>query len=112
MCVIGCLNIEKGAIMFSLNINGNTYTTNHDKKLLAYLRDDLRLTAAKDGCSEGACGACTILVDGKKVKACNQMLSKFQGKSVLTVEGLSDREKAVYVYCFGEAGAVQCGFCR
>ena len=46
--------------MFTLNVNGNTYTANHDKNLLAFLRDDLRLTAAKDGCSEGACGACTV----------------------------------------------------
>lgn len=97
--------------MFSLNINGNTYTTNHDKKLLAYLRDDLRLTAAKDGCSEGACGACTVLIDGKKVKACIPKISTLEGKSILTVEGLSQREKDVYAHCFAEAGAVQCGFC-
>lgn len=97
--------------MIELTVNGRLVQAEKDKKLLVFLREDLRLTAAKDGCGEGACGACTILVDGKKVKACNQMLSKFQGKSVLTVEGLSSREKEVYVYCFGEAGAVQCGFC-
>jgi len=97
--------------MFTLNVNGNTYTANHDKKLLAFLRDDLRLTAAKDGCSEGACGACTVLVDGKKVKACIPKISTLEGKSILTVEGLSQREKDVYTHCFAEAGAVQCGFC-
>ncbi|NCB74049.1 MAG: selenium-dependent xanthine dehydrogenase [Clostridia bacterium] len=97
--------------MFTLNVNGNTYTTNHDKKLLAFLRDDLRLTAAKDGCSEGACGACTVLVDGKKVKACIPKISTLEGKSIITVEGLSQREKDVYTHCFAEAGAVQCGFC-
>jgi len=97
--------------MFSLTINGNTYTTNHDKKLLTYLRDDLRLTAAKDGCSEGACGSCTVLIDGKKVKACIPKISTLEGKNILTVEGLSQREKDVYAHCFAEAGAVQCGFC-
>lgn len=97
--------------MFSLNINGNTYTTNHDKKLLTYLRDDLLLTAAKDGCSEGACGTCTVLIDGKKVKACIPKISTLEGKQILTVEGLSQREKDVYAHCFAEAGAVQCGFC-
>lgn len=97
--------------MIELTVNGKTARSEKDKKLMAFLRDDLRLTSVKDGCSEGACGACTVLVDGKKVKACTQMLSKFEGKSILTVEGLSEREKEVYVYCFGEAGAVQCGFC-
>lgn len=94
-----------------MTVNGKPVKTETDKRLLSFLRDDLRLTAAKDGCSEGACGTCTILVDGKKVKACLQNLSKFEGKSIVTVEGLSEREQEVYTHCFGEAGAVQCGFC-
>jgi selenium-dependent xanthine dehydrogenase len=97
--------------MFHLVINGAEHTIEYDKKLMDYLRDDLRLCSVKDGCGEGACGACTVLVDGKPVKACVQKLSKFEGKSIVTVEGLSDREKEVYVYAFGKVGAVQCGFC-
>ena len=97
--------------MFTVNINGKYYTTTEDKKLLSFLRDDLRFTSVKDGCSEGACGTCTILVDGKKVKACVQKVSKFEGKKIITVEGLTEREKRVYEHCFAEAGAVQCGFC-
>ncbi|AET69894.1 selenium-dependent molybdenum hydroxylase 1 [Desulfosporosinus orientis DSM 765] len=97
--------------MFTLNINGEDVVSMSDKPLLSFLRDDLRITSVKDGCSEGACGTCTILVDGKAVKACVQKVSKFAGKRILTVEGLSEREKAVYEHCFGEAGAVQCGFC-
>lgn len=97
--------------MYKININGVNYECKEDKKLLDFLQNDLRITSAKDGCSEGACGACTVLVDGKKVKACVFSLSKLDGKSVVTVEGLSEREKEVYVYAFGEAGAVQCGFC-
>lgn len=97
--------------MYTLNVNGKQVTCVNDKKLLRFLRDDLGLNAAKDGCSEGACGTCTILVDGKKVKACVQPVSKFEGKHILTVEGLSEREKEVYAHTFAEAGAVQCGFC-
>ena len=59
----------------------------------------------------GRLRTCTILVDGKKVKACVQKISKLDGKSIITVEGLSEREKAVYTHCFAQAGAVQCGFC-
>ncbi len=97
--------------MFTVNINNNNYTSDRDMKLLPYLRDVLHLTGAKDGCSEGACGACTVIVDGKATKACVFTLSKLQGKKILTIEGLSDREKDVYSYCFAQAGAVQCGFC-
>lgn len=97
--------------MFIVNVNGKDYEAQQDKTLLSFLREDLRITSAKDGCSEGACGTCTVLVDGKAIKACVQKVSKFVGKKVMTVEGLSEREKAVYEYCFAAAGAVQCGFC-
>lgn len=97
--------------MFVVNINGKDYESAHDKKLLRFLRDELHLTAAKDGCSEGACGTCTVLVDGVKTKACVASLSKLAGKKVVTVEGIDPEEMKVYEHCFAEAGAVQCGFC-
>ncbi len=97
--------------MFTVRINGKDYESAHDKKLLRFLRDDLHLTATKDGCSEGVCGTCTVLVDGKKTKACAVSLSKLAGKEVLTVEGIDPAEMKVYEHCFAEAGAVQCGFC-
>ncbi|MBP5160124.1 MAG: selenium-dependent xanthine dehydrogenase, partial [Lachnospiraceae bacterium] len=97
--------------MFTVNINGKDYESAHDKKLLRFLRDDLHLTATKDGCSEGVCGTCTVLVDGQKVKACVPLLSKLEGKKILTVEGIAPEEMRVYEHCFAEAGAVQCGFC-
>jgi selenium-dependent xanthine dehydrogenase len=95
----------------TLSINGNLVQTTEDKNLLRFLRDDLRLISVKDGCSEGACGTCTVIIDGKAVKACTRKLSKLDGASVTTVEGLSDREKEVYTESFAAAGAVQCGFC-
>ncbi|WP_313186152.1 molybdopterin cofactor-binding domain-containing protein, partial [Lacrimispora sp.] len=97
--------------MYILHINGQDYETPHDKKLLRFLRDDLHLTATKDGCSEGACGTCTVLIDGKKVKACVPKISTLEGKNILTVEGIDPEEMKVYEHCFAEAGAVQCGFC-
>ena len=97
--------------MFTVNINGKEYESAHDKKLLRFLRDDLHLTATKDGCSEGTCGTCTVLVDGVKVRACVMPLSKLVGKKVLTVEGIDPEEMKIYEHCFAEAGAVQCGFC-
>ena len=97
--------------MLMVHVNGKDYEVEQDTKLMRFLRDDLRLTSVKDGCSQGACGTCTVLVDGKATKACIPMLSKLQGKSVVTVEGLSEREKEVYAYAFAKVGAVQCGFC-
>ncbi|HOS18170.1 MAG TPA: selenium-dependent xanthine dehydrogenase [Clostridia bacterium] len=97
--------------MATFTVNGKTVTADKNQKLLRYLRDELRLTSVKDGCSEGACGTCTIIIDGKAVKSCVQQTDRLEGKTILTVEGLSDFEKEAYVRAFGEAGAVQCGFC-
>ena len=97
--------------MSTFTVNGQTVTVEKNQKLLRYLRDTLHLTSVKDGCSEGACGTCTVLIDGKPTKACIPQTDKLEGKTVLTVEGLSDFEQDVYTYAFGEAGAVQCGFC-
>ncbi|MCR5732732.1 MAG: molybdopterin-dependent oxidoreductase, partial [Sphaerochaetaceae bacterium] len=97
--------------MFTVNINNTDYTSEKDMKLLPFLRDVLHFTGTKDGCSEGACGACTVIIDGKTSRACVPTLSKLQGKKIVTIEGLSEREADVYSYCFAQAGAVQCGFC-
>ncbi len=97
--------------MSTFTVNGKTVTTDKNQKLLRFLRDELHLTSVKDGCSEGTCGTCTVLVDGKATRACAFTTDKMEGKSIVTVEGLSDFEKAAYTYGFGEAGAVQCGFC-
>ncbi len=98
-------------LMIKVLVNGKTYEVEKDKKLMRFLRDDLHLTSVKDGCSQGACGTCTVLVDGKTTRACIPMLSKVEGKEIVTVEGMTEREKEVYSYAFATAGAVQCGFC-
>lgn len=99
------------AATYTFTVNGVARSTEEDKPLLRYLRDDLHLTSVKDGCSEGACGTCTIIVDGKAVKACVLSTKRAVGKTITTVEGLTHDEKEAFVYAFGAVGAVQCGFC-
>ncbi len=96
--------------MYTLNINGNQITVEENRKLIDVLRNDLHLKSVKDGCSEGACGTCTVLVDGKPVKACVQPVAKFEGKEILTIEGFSEREREVFVYAFGADRAEQFDF--
>lgn len=97
--------------MATFTVNGKAVTVPNNQKLIRFLRDELHLTSVKDGCSEGACGTCTVLVDGKPTKACIPQTDKLEGKTIVTVEGLSDFEKDAFAYAFGTAGAVQCGFC-
>ena len=97
--------------MVTFELNGQVIQTDADKDLLSFLRKDIGIKSAKDGCSEGACGTCSVLIDGVSRRACTQSVKKLDGKRVTTLEGLSDYEKQVYAYCFANAGAVQCGFC-
>ena len=97
--------------MATFKVNGQIYNVTENVTLMRFLRDELRLTSVKDGCSQGACGTCSVLVDGKVERACIFSVSKFDGKTILTTEGLSDYEKRVYSYAFSSAGAVQCGYC-
>ena len=97
--------------MSTLLVNGQEIVTSKEMNLLDFLRDDLNLTSVKNGCSEGACGACMVLIDGKAARACLFKLDKLDGKKITTVEGLSQREKDVFGWSYAHAGAVQCGFC-
>ncbi len=96
---------------YGFTVNGIYRETDQDKPLLRYLRDDLHLFSVKDGCSEGACGTCTIVIDGKAIKSCVLTTKKAVGRNIITTEGLSEREKEAFVYAFGAKGSVQCGFC-
>ncbi len=96
---------------FVFIVNNKTVSAEEDKNLLDFLREDMGLTSVKNGCKEGACGTCTVLVDGKAVKSCILTTKKAVGKEITTVEGLSEREKEAFAYAFTECGAVQCGFC-
>ena len=92
--------------MATFTLNGKSVTVEKNQKLIRFLRDTLHLTSVKDGCSEGACGTCHVLIDGKPTKACIPQTDKLEGKHIVTVEGLSAFEKEAFTYAFGEAGAV------
>jgi selenium-dependent molybdenum hydroxylase 1 len=97
--------------MYSFTVNGKVVETEKEVSLLRFLRDDLKLKSIKDGCSQGACGTCTIIIDGKATRACVMTTKRAEGMNIVSVEGLSDFEKEAFVYAFGSKGAVQCGFC-
>ncbi|HSQ33982.1 MAG TPA: 2Fe-2S iron-sulfur cluster-binding protein, partial [Peptostreptococcaceae bacterium] len=97
--------------MYKFILNRREVNASEDKNLLHFLREDENLTSVKNGCAEGACGTCTVLVDGRNMKACVLKTSKLVGKEIITIDGLSQRELDIYAYSFTNAGAVQCGFC-
>ena len=104
-------NQFSGTISVSFYVNNKPVEGKADKKLLDFLRKELRLTAAKNGCGSGVCGACTVLADGKPIRSCVTQLGKISGKRIVTIEGLSQQEQEAYALAFAGAGAVQCGFC-
>ncbi|HTP58463.1 MAG TPA: molybdopterin cofactor-binding domain-containing protein, partial [Spirochaetia bacterium] len=92
-------------------LNGQEVAAPGHGSLLSWLREEARLTASKNGCGEGTCGACSVLIDGAVRPSCTMPLARLQGKTVLTVEGIDGAEMDCYERAFAEAGAVQCGFC-
>jgi len=82
------------------------------KRLLDVLREDFALKGVKEGCGEGECGACAVLVNGKLMNSCLIPVAQVDGKEVLTIEGYKNTKKyKIIEEAFLEAGAVQCGFC-
>ncbi len=99
---------------FRFTVNGEPVevTAAGSRRLLDVLRDDLALTGTKEGCGEGECGACSVLVDGEVVDSCLVPVSQAQGTSVRTVEGLaSDGRLDDLQRAFLETGGAQCGIC-
>jgi carbon-monoxide dehydrogenase small subunit len=103
----------KQIIKFSLNGESTELEIEPHLTLLQLLRDRLELTGTKEGCGMGECGACTVLVDGKTVNSCILPAMEVDGKSVTTIEGLTDAQGNLHPIqkAFIEYGAVQCGFC-
>ncbi len=101
--------------MIEFILNGNTVSIEEhlgETFLLPYLRE-LGLTGAKDGCSIGACGTCTVVIDGNAKRSCRTKLSTLQGVEILTIEGIRQDDGSLHPIqqAFIDAGAIQCGFC-
>jgi aerobic-type carbon monoxide dehydrogenase small subunit (CoxS/CutS family) len=100
--------------LLTLTVNGNEIDVAvlPNTTLLEVLRDDLGFTGVKEGCSEGVCGACTVLLDGAPIRSCLTLALEAEGASVITIEGLaSGGELHTVQQAFIDHGAVQCGFC-
>ena len=98
----------------SLKVNGHERSVLVEPRqtLLDVLRYDLRLTGTKEGCGDGNCGSCTILMDGQAVNSCLVLAIEAEGHNILTIEGLAqDGELHPLQKAFIDEGAVQCGFC-
>lgn len=98
----------------NIMVNGKKITAETDgtKPLIDFLRDDLKLKGAKEGCGEGECGACTIILNGNAVTACTLFTGQINGKEIITIEGLAKNgELDILQKTFIKHGAIQCGFC-
>jgi carbon-monoxide dehydrogenase small subunit len=100
-------------VTFVLNGVGVTANVDPGARLIDLLRDSLRMTGTKEGCGEGECGACTVIVDGRAINSCLFPAAEVGGRSVTTIEGLlgPDNRLSVLQECFANLGAIQCGFC-
>ena len=101
-------------MIIEFTLNGEKYKKNADpgKRLVDFLREDMGLTGTKEGCGEGECGACTVMLDGRAVHSCLVLAGQINGKRLLTVEGLArGGELSPLQKAFIEHGAIQCGYC-
>lgn len=95
-----------------MQVNGRAVSTpDRARRLLDFLREDLDLTGAKEGCGMGECGACTVLVDGETVCSCLVLVGQVADAEIVTAEGLADRGLHPVQQAFVDAHASQCGFC-
>ena len=99
-------------IEFTLNHSKVTVGRPPEHRLIDVLRDEFGLKSLKEGCGEGECGACSVLLDGKAVASCILPLGRVHGHVIETIEGIRDSESFTAIQeAFKKAGAVQCGFC-
>ena len=100
--------------LFTLQVNGETHRveTYPNRTLLEVLREELSLTGTKEGCGEGACGSCTVLMDGYPVRSCLLLTADAEGREITTIEGLADGSRLHPLQeAFVDHHAIQCGFC-
>jgi xanthine dehydrogenase YagT iron-sulfur-binding subunit len=108
------VHVQESLLAFTTSVNGARVELRVAgyETLLDVLRDRLGLTGTKKGCDQGACGACTVLVDGKRVLSCLTLAAQCDGREVTTIEGLSDDgELHPLQEAFVRHDALQCGYC-
>jgi len=101
-------------ILISINLNGEDRFIEiyPNRRVVDLLREDFKLTSVKEGCSEGECGACTVIFNGDAVTTCCMLAGQADQSTIITLEGLSKNgELDVLQQCFLDEGAVQCGYC-
>ena len=99
-------------IKFKLNGKDTSVNLPKNIRLIDLLRDDLKLTGTKEGCSIGECGACTVIINGKAVNSCLVLAQQVDECEVITIEGLAEGDKLTKLQeNFMKYGAIQCGFC-
>lgn len=105
--------MENITIKFNLNGKDVSVTTSPNKRLLDMLRDDMKMKSVKEGCGEGECGACTVIMNGEAVTSCLVLAGQAEGATIITLEGLAHDDDTLdeVQRAFVDAGAVQCGFC-
>ena len=100
---------KEGYHMASFFVNGTAVTVEKNRKLLRYLRDELHLTSCKDGCSEGACGTCTVLIDGKSVRACTVKTDELEASllELKTITDITEQSYAIRDMVLGKMAALR-----
>src|SRR5690554_3027093 len=100
-------------IKVTMTVNGQIITKEIPPmlRLLDFIRDELKLKGTKEGCGEGECGACTVIIDGDIYNSCMLLATSCEGKSITTIEGISKDELHPIQEAFLEVNAVQCGYC-
>lgn len=100
-------------VKVNLNINNKIYerTIDPEMRLVDFIRDEAKLKGTKEGCGEGECGACTVIVNGQTMNSCLLLAVSMAGKKIVTIEGIGGQELHPLQQAFMEVGASQCGYC-
>ena len=103
---------KKLHVTCTINAKTTEFLCEPRQSLLEALRDELKLTGAKEGCNNGNCGACNVMLDGRLVNSCLVLAAEVEGKSITTIEGIANKDGLHPIQqCFLEGAALQCGIC-